>query len=102
MMGQFGPSERKALEEERRLHADILPDDNVEYLSLVAAYVHRVTGLPAETIADMLAEETAYMVETMIMDKEAYTDFRAWADEFKLRKRTETAAQTPLEAHINL
>lgn len=83
MMGQFGSVEREALCEERRLHADLLPDDDVEYLSLVAEYVRRTTGLLIESIADMLAEETAYMVETNIMDAEAYTDFRAWADEYK-------------------
>lgn len=83
MMGQFGLREREALEEERVLHADLLPDDDVEYLSLVAAYVNRLTGLSAESIADMLAEETAYMVETRIMDADAYIDFRAWADDYK-------------------
>lgn len=83
MMGQFGLSEREALKEERRLHADLLPDEDVEYLSFVAAYVHRVTGLPTETITDMIAEETAYMVEIKIMDADAYKDIRAWADECK-------------------
>lgn len=83
MMGQFGSTEREALCEERRIHADLFPDDDVEYLSLVTEYVRRTTGLPAELITDMLAEETAYMVETKIMDAKAYTDFRAWADEYK-------------------
>lgn len=83
MVGQFGLAEREALCEERRIHADLLPDDDIEYLSLVTEYIRRTTGLPAERIAGMIAEETAYMVKTNIMDADAYTDFRAWADEFK-------------------
>jgi hypothetical protein len=83
MMGQFGSAEREALCEERSLYADLLPAGDGEYLSLVTEYVRRTTGLPAERIADMLAEETAYMVETKIMDADAYRDFRAWADEYK-------------------
>lgn len=82
MTGRFGSSEREALEEERSLHSDLLPDDD-EYLSLVAAYVRRVTDLPAEWILDKIAKETAYMLETGIMDADAYTDVRAWADEYK-------------------
>jgi hypothetical protein len=37
-------------------------------MSLVVAYVRCVTNLSVESIASMLAEETAYMVKINIID----------------------------------
>lgn len=82
MLGQFGSGEREAMQKESRSHADLLPIDNIEYLNLVAIYVHRKTNLSVKVITDMIAEETAYMVVTKIMDAPAYADIRAWADQY--------------------
>lgn len=67
--------------EERRSHADLLPaEEFYEDSNLLLAYVCRLSQLSESSVADMIAEETAYFVEIQIMDSDSYPDFRAWAD----------------------
>jgi hypothetical protein len=86
LIGTFPVKEEdnEQIQEERKLHADLLSGGESkvveENISLLLSYVCRTTGLQAKIVADMIAEETAYMVQTRIMDQEAYDDIREWAD----------------------
>jgi hypothetical protein len=88
LIGTFPVEEedKQQIQEERKLHVDLLSGDESdvveENINLLLAYVCRTTGLPVGAVADMIAEETAYMVKTKIMDQEAYDDIREWADAF--------------------
>lgn len=63
-------------------HHDLIPDEaNTEDLDLLAEFVRRLTKLPIETIAGMIAEETAYLIQMKAMEPAAYNDYREWANE---------------------
>jgi hypothetical protein len=86
LIGAFPIEEedKEQIKEERELHADLLSEEGSgvveEDINRLLAYVCRTTGLSVGAVADMIAEETAYMVKTKIMDQEAYVDIREWAD----------------------
>lgn len=81
LIGAAGFRDDFEIAEEKRLHADLLPAEKLlEDPDLLLAYVCRLSRLPASQVADMMAEETSYMVEIKIMDPDSYPDSRSWAD----------------------
>lgn len=81
LIGAAGLRDDGEITEERRLHADLLPARELyEDSNLLLAYVCRLSQLTESGVANMIAEETAYMAEIKIMDADSYPDFRAWAD----------------------
>jgi len=70
---------------ERELHVDLITNSrNGPFMNedpgMVLRYVLRVTGMSEGVIANMIAEETAYMVQKGIVAPECYQDEREWAD----------------------
>lgn len=81
LIGAAGFRDGGGIAEERKLHADLLPAEELyEDSNLLLAYVCRLSQLSESNVADMIAEEMGYMAEIKIMDADSYPDFRVWAD----------------------
>jgi len=87
---------------ERAVHADLIthgPEDEMknEDDNKLLTYIRRVTAFERAVVASMIAEETAYDVQTGIADPNAYSISRSWADaiadeESELNEKAETEA----------